>query len=172
MDIAHKLFRTGLVAGWILSAACYDHPTAVSPLGEDPAAVIDGSLGATTSAAVGAGQGVTVVDNFQPRLDVEFFIDGALRPGVPIAVRLEGVATDRIVGGEAVMVAPTFAAIQYVGEGERPHYPVGRELPVVAQWRLPAMVAGDTWRQTVTLNGVGEGYGSDPRNLNTPLLWS
>lgn len=110
---------------------------------------------ATALAQDGAGE-----ESFRARLELNFIVRvDLLVPNTPIAVYLEGVATEDISGGDVEVALPTFAAMKLAGPDKRPRYTVGEKPPVVARWRLPAMSAGDKWRQSVDVGMIVEkGY--------------
>ena len=143
-----------IAGGVVLAGACTDDPLGVT---EQPTGQAIDELVSVGQSRFGQVNGVTV-DRYTPRLLVDFSVDGSLAENTPITLRLEGVAQGKIVGGEAVVVMPTFAAIAYAGADKQLYYPSGRKLPEVARWTLPAMDAGDEWKQVVEIAGVEKGY--------------
>ena len=152
-----KFTKVLLIAGGVvLAGACTDDPLGVTeqPTGDEAAVE---SLISTARSRAGGLNGMTI-DRYRPRLVVDFTVDGTLAENTPITLRLEGVAQGKIVGGEAVVVMPTFAAMKYAGSDKQPYYPAGKKLPEAARWTLPAMEAGDHWKQVIDIAGVEKGY--------------
>ncbi|MCY3705027.1 MAG: hypothetical protein OXH08_05900 [Gammaproteobacteria bacterium] len=99
-----------------------------------------------------------IISSESPRLGVQVTVDGDLEPDSSITIRVEGEANGKIVGGEVVVLLPTFAAMDYAGSDKQPYYPAGKKIPAAARWTLPAMEEGDHWKEVLDLDGVEKGY--------------
>lgn len=151
-----KALAKCLLAAALISA-CYDDPQSIV---EPPSTAEDPSFAdpfSTTQAQV-ADTPVRMVDPFHARLSLDLVAGGQLSPNSPVTLRLEGVANDRINSGSVVVTTPTVAAMTRAGADKPLRFPAGERLPTVAEWRLPAMNAGDSWTQTIMVASVEEGY--------------
>ena len=92
------------------------------------------------------------------RFKVSLDVEGDLSPMASVTVWIEGVATEKLLGGEVRVLLPTMAAMAHAGSDERPNYPLGKDLPVEESWDLPIMDAGDTWKESVSIRLPGKGY--------------
>lgn len=99
-----------------------------------------------------------IIDPTTPRLALDFTAIGSLAANAPVTIRIEGVASEPITGGEVIVTLPTMAAMAYSGPDKRPRYPQGEELPVAARWQLPAMEAGELWERSISVGSIGNGY--------------
>ncbi len=138
------------VGGVLLVGACDDDPIAV----EQPDVGGD-ELGLAAAHAADDGGSV---DNFRSRFAVTLEVEGDLEPHQTVTIWIEGVATEKLTGGEVRMRLPTMAAMDHAGEGNRPNYPIGKELPVVAKWEVPALDEGGTWKRSVAVKLPDKGY--------------
>jgi len=153
---AKAIFRVSIAAaGFLLSAACYDDPVALTE-SEHPSPVEEVPM-ETAASSVGTS-GITVFDNFQPRFKVDFSVSGSMTPNSTVTVTLAGEAVEDLTGGTVTVILPTMASMDYAGADKRPYYPAGQSLPVVRSWTLQAMSAGDTWQQSFSVVLPGEGY--------------
>ena len=136
--------------------ACLD-----SPVGMDGTSVSEPNEGGSLTSVVAgdnARASAQLVDHFRHRLDIDFAAEGVLRPQAPITIRLEGVATEDITGGEVFVTLPTQASMAHVGPGTSLHYPEDKPFPVVARWTLATMSAGATWKGRFDFGAVEPGY--------------
>ena len=140
---------TGALALMLL-AACVD---------ETPVEVVDEPIERSEGMALAQADNENE-ESFRARLEVDFVVRGDLAgPNTPITVHLEGVATEDISGGTVEVALPTFAAMKLAGPDKRPRYEVGEKPPVVARWQLPALSAGNRWKQSVEVGQITEkGY--------------
>ncbi|MDE2752771.1 MAG: hypothetical protein OXI83_09370 [Gemmatimonadota bacterium] len=134
-----------LLAGILLATSCVDDPVAVAdvPLhlqtaDSDRVAARDDDEGAS-------------VDYFRSRFAVTMEVDGELAPDETVTLRIEGVATEKILSGEVRLMLPTMAAMDHAGADKRPNFPLGKELPVIASWTLATMDEGDNWKRSVAV---------------------
>lgn len=107
------------------------------------------------------GPGREAVGGAEPyrhRLSVNLSFDGALVPHETVTLRLEGVATENLTGGEVRVMMPTVAAMDHAGASRSPSYPAGKKIPAVARWNVPAMDAGETWSRSVEIALPEPGY--------------
>ena len=159
----------------ILISACYDDPLAVD-------APIEGEVSPeelfSDSQSRNADGDRTVIDHFAKRLAIDVRVENDANPKLPITVTLLGVAVEPITGGTVQVLLPTQAAMQHAGSGERLRYPAGVNLPVTAQWQLPAMQTGETWSKAVRVGNLEKGYyhvvveadAQGPETARGPLL--
>ena len=68
------------------------------------------------------------------------------------------VAMADVTSGEVVITLPTQAAMDHAGEGNPLRLPIGTKAPVAGRWQLPAMAAGERWKQRMTLPAMDKGY--------------
>lgn len=147
------LGATGLA---LVEAGCHPDPVG---LDETPKLSEDDKLFGTSAAGDVAEQdGGAISEPYRARLAVELDFDGELVPNETITLYLEGTATEKLSGGEVRVVLPTFAAMAEAGYDKRPSYPVGKEVPATASWRLPIMDAGAMWKQSVEIPLPDKGY--------------
>ena len=95
---------------------------------------------------------------FRHRFSVKLSVDGQVVPNGTVTLRLDGVASEGLLGGEVRVMLPTKAAMDHAGVGKYPSYPVGQQIPSVARWNVPSMSAGGTWSQSVAVVLPGKGY--------------
>ena len=150
--------------GTLLVASCYtDDPVALNGLPE-----LETDELAAAASRNSNGQMVGVLDEpFTARLALELDVGGGLHPDTEITVTLDGVAVEDITGGTVQVALPTLAGMEYAGQGKRPMYPSATKLPVVAQWDLPALSAGDAWKRQVVIGTVEKGYYNVVVNVST-----
>ena len=146
--------RSTLAAGVLIITACQDHPLAVDSLPNEQ------SLDVVASGAQAqvAGPDDITVDPFRTRLALDAHVDGALTSNATVTLVLEGVATEKLTGGEVRVRLPTMAAMDHAGTDKYPSYPTGKEFPLAARWDLPLMDAGDTWKQQLSIELPDKGY--------------
>ena len=150
-----RTLATSTVIGLLVSAlgACLDNPTNL----------VDPDLGETDLPTYAATDGEQEesgedIDRTAHRVFFTFTATSGLSPEAPVTLLIEGVATEPVTSGEVVVTLPTKAAMDYAGPGNSLYFPIGRQLPVVGQWTLPAMSAGDRWRQSITIPAMEKGY--------------
>lgn len=149
------IFRVLIAAaGFLLSAACYDDPVALNE-SEQPTFE---EVPMETAASMGGSSSIEVVDNTRSRFRVGFSVEGALSPNATITLTLQGEAVEQISNGTVTVVLPTMAGMTPNRMDQRPHHPVGQSFPVVSNWTLPAMAAGDTWQRSFVVTLPGNGY--------------
>ena len=137
-------------AGLVLATNCVDDPVSVD---EQPIEAV-GDLPSQAQY-----QSTEDVDPFRARLEVDFTVLERLSPDKTTTVWLEGVATEAITGGQVELALPTFAAMKLAGPDKPLRYLKGGTPPVGAKWQLPAMEAGDRWKQSLKIGGIDErGY--------------
>ncbi len=105
-----------------------------------------------------ADQGSGRAEPYRHRLSVNLSFDGELVPHETITLRLEGVATEKLTGGDVRVMLPTIAAMDHAGAGKYPSYPAGKEIPAVASWDVPAMDPGEMWKQSIEITLPDKGY--------------
>lgn len=139
-----------LLAGALLATSCVD---------ETPLEVDEAPIEPAADMALAQQQEEEQGGNHRARLEVNFVVRGDLEPNTPITVDLKGVASEEIVSGTVEVALPTMAEMELAGPDKRlRHIPGGRP-PVVARWQLPAMNAGDTWKESVQVGMIPEeGY--------------
>lgn len=153
---AKAMYRVSVAAaGFLLSAACYDDPVALT---ESEQPTFEEVPMETAASAVGSNSVRTVVDPTRPRFRIGFDVVGALSPNATITLTLQGEAVEEISSGKVSVVLPTMASMEYNGTGERPYYPINQKFPVVHSWTLPAMSAGGTWQRSFSLTLPANGY--------------
>lgn len=135
----------------LTAAACTDHDPVAPPLASPE---LDPSAGVSANArqAVDA-----MAEPFRHRLAIELSVDGLLAPNATISLSVKGTATEKLTGGEVRLMLPTFAAMQHNGT-DNPSYPVEKDIPATASWKLPRMDAGGTWTRSTNLSLPGDGY--------------
>lgn len=147
---AHYWKAVLVAVGAVLTGGCQDMATAPSP---DLAEVI-----AEIGFASVRDDGAQTVDNFRERLKLDAQVSGELIPEETVTLLIEGVANEKLTGGEVQLLLPTFAAMDHVGNDKRPSYPVGKDFPVAGQWNVPAMDKGGLWKASVDIELPGKGY--------------
>ncbi len=153
---AHAISRVSITAaGFLLSAACYDDPVALSE-SEQPSPFEEVPM--ETAASSGGSIAIEIVDNTRPRFKVDFSVTGAMTPNTTVTMTLAGEAVEALTGGTVTVILPTMAAMTYADTDKRPYYPAGQSLPVVHSWTLRGMAAGDTWQQSFSVTLPDEGY--------------
>ena len=134
--------------------ACHDHPT---DLVDPEFAPTDSPTYAATDGDVQEESG-ELNEPSAHRVFFTFAAESGLSPKTPVTLLIEGVATEPVTGGEVVVTLPTKAAMDYAGPGNSLYFPIGRKLPVAAQWTLPALAAGERWQQRIRIPAMEEGY--------------
>ena len=130
-----------------LVAACTDADDPVSsPLNEVVAEFDRRELG------LDGQQADVISDPFTPRLRINIVAESDLSPKAEIALRIEGVAVGPITSGRVSVMLPTQDQLS-----RNDRAPASSKLPVIASWRLPAMAAGDAWKQRVSVGSVDAG---------------
>lgn len=156
MSTAGKLHLLTILLALVVSTCTDFDPVAVDdthpePTEQDPfpsfAAQSVGSQGANGRA-----------EPFRHRLSINLSFEGELVPNETITLRLHGVASKDLTGGEVRVMLPTKAAMDHAGAGRYPSYPVGQQIPAVARWNVSAMSTGDSWAQSVDITLPGKGY--------------
>lgn len=99
-----------------------------------------------------------MAEPFRHRLAIELSVDGALVPNGTVTLSLEGTATEKLTGGEVRLMLPTFSAMGHAGTDKYPSYPVGKDIPAVANWELPGMDASGTWKRSIEISLPDKGY--------------
>lgn len=139
-----------LLAGLLLATSCVDDPVSVDEQPIEPVGDVS---------AQAQYQSMEDGDPFRARLEVDFAVLEKWSPDMTTTVWLEGVATEAITGGQVEVALPTFAAMKLAGPDKPLRYVKGGTAPVVAKWQLPAMEAGDRWKQSLKIGGIAEkGY--------------
>lgn len=146
---------TRIVIGLLVLAlgACHDNPTNLA----EPE-FVETDLPAYSAADGEQEESGEDIDQTAHRVSFTFTATSGLSPEAPVTLLIEGVATEPVTGGEVVVTLPTKAAMDYAGPGNSMYFPVGRRLPAAGQWTLPAMAAGDRWRQSITIPVMEKGY--------------
>ena len=140
-----------LAAGVLLATSCVDDPVTVTDEStEQPPAL--------PVAYQQQGAAGTTNDSFRERLDLDVQVVGDVAPHQSVTLVIEGVANEKLTGGDVQLLLPTFASMDHAGVGKRPSYPVGKALPVEASWALQGMDAGATWKRTVDIDLPDKGY--------------
>lgn len=152
MERASKL-AVALI-GMLLVTACQDTPTElVDPQLDE----IDLPTHATHDGDE-PEQDDEAVDPSTYRVVFTFTAENGLLPKQSVSLLIEGVAVEPVTGGEVFITLPTKAAMDHAGSDDAPYFPAGMKLPVVGRWRLPAMAAGEQWKQRITVPAMEKGY--------------
>ena len=152
---ARKLYPVGILLA-LLVAACYDSNNPLSV--EGPFLQESFEQDEAVAQASSYSESDITHDPFRPRLAVDFSVSGGIIPGSAITVSINAVANEDITSGTVKVILPTRAAMTHAGTGKRPHYPERVQMPVTAQWTVPAMSAGDQRRRSVNVGTYTNGY--------------
>lgn len=157
MSTNGKLYPVAILVSFMV-ATCTDY----DPLAVDGASPDVGEQELSSAFANADGHrhdaSAGTAEPFRHRLSITLDFDGELVPNETITLQLEGVANEKLTGGEVHVMLPTMAAMKHAGPGKYPSYPVGKEIPAVASWDLPAMNAGEMWKQSVEIALPEKGY--------------
>lgn len=138
-----------VLVGLLFATSCVDDPVSVD---EQP-------IERPGDMALAQQQEEEQGGNFRARLEVNFVVRGDLVPNTLITVDIEGVATEEILSGTVEVALPTMAEMELAGPDKRLRHVPGGKPPVVARWRLSAMNAGDSWKESVQVGLIPEkGY--------------
>ena len=140
MSTTGKLYPIAILTSFMV-ATCTDYdPLAVDGASPD---VGEQELSASFASADGHRHDPSggTAEPFRHRLSITLDFDGELVPNETITLQLEGVATEKLTGGEVHVMLPTMAAMKHAGPDKYPSYPVGKEIPAVASWDYAASAA-------------------------------
>ena len=153
MSVSGRLYPIGIALLLLVIATCtdFDNPVAVEGLS------VESLLPTAVSADGGQQAADKIVESFGQRLAVGLSFSGDLTPNGTTTLTLEGVANGTLTGAQVRVMLPTKAAMDHAGTGKVPYYPMGRQIPTVANWSLSGMDAGDTWERSLSISLPGAG---------------